>query len=304
MATKTSVSFSSEGVELVGDLYLPAEAAEGRPCPGIVVTGSWTTVKEQMAGRYARRLAEWGFVTLAFDFRGYGASGGLPRDVESPAAKAIDIHAAVGFLAGRTEIDARRLGALGVCASAGYTAVNATRDERVRSVALVAPWLHDAELVRGLYGGEEGVARRVEAGRSARERYERTGEVDYLPAISGTDERAAMFGDFSGPGDYYLNPGRGAVPEWSNRFAVMAWPEWLGYDPIAVAGGIRQPLLMVHSDDAAVPDGARAFLGALAGPKDAVWTQGTQLDFYDQQPQVTQAVEAVAEHFRATLRGA
>jgi fermentation-respiration switch protein FrsA (DUF1100 family) len=301
MATVTRVTFASEGIDLVGDLYLPAEAAQGVPLPGLVATGSWTTVKEQMAGRYARRLAEWGFVTLAFDFRGYGDSAGLPRDVESPSAKTADINAAVGFLAGHDTVDADRIGALGVCASAGYTAVNTADDRRVRSLALVAPWLHNAELVRTLYGGDEGVAQRVTAGQDARARFEASGEVDYVPAISGTDERAAMYGDFSGPGDYYLNPGRGGIPQWSNRFAVMAWPEWLGYDPIGSAPRIAQPVLMVHSRDAAVPDGARAFHDGLAGPKELVWTEGTQLDFYDQQPQVTLAVRTVTEHFRATL---
>jgi len=57
----------------------------------------------------------------------------------------------------------------------------------------------------------------------------------------------------------------------------------------------------VHSEDAALPDGARAFAEGLAGPEEFRWTSGTQLDFYDQQPQVTMAVQAVAEHFHATL---
>lgn len=301
MATSTRVTFPSEGLDLVGDLYLPADR-DGRAVPGVVVTGSWTTVKEQMAGRYARRLADWGLATLAFDFRNFGESPGTPRDAEDPEAKSSDIHSAVTFLAARPEVDGERIGALGVCASSGYTAVNTARDDRVRSLALVAPWLHNAELVQTLYGGEEGVARRVQAGRAARQRYDATGEVEYVPALSETDAAAAMTGmSFAAPNDYYTNPGRGAIPQWPNRFPVLSWPAWLEYDPIRSGSAITVPTIVVHSEDAAVPQGIKAFYEQLAGPKDFVWTDGSQLDFYDQQAQVSLAVHAVADHFRATL---
>ena len=296
MLEPTRVSFDSEGDQLAGHLYLPPDRGAER-LPALVVTGSWTTVKEQMAGLYARRLAERGFAALAFDFRGFGESAGEPRDYESPARKAVDIHNAVSFLVSRPELDAGRLAAVAVCASGGYAAVNATRDERVRSLVLVAPWLHDATLVRELYGGEQGVAERIEAGDAARERYDTAGETDYVPTISTTDESAAMFGEF----DYYLNPERGAIAEWPNRFAVMSWPEWLGFDPIRVAPEVLAPTLLVHSPDAAVPDGARRFARDLGGPADFLWTEGTQFDFYDQEPAVTKAVDAAEAHLRRTL---
>jgi hypothetical protein len=307
MTRSDAVTFPSEGAELRGVLHLPHGPTAAGPAPGVVVTGSWTTVKEQMAGRYARRLAEEGFATVAFDHRGFGESGGYPRDLESPAVKAADIHAAVTFLADHPDVDGDRLGALGVCASAGYTVLNAAGDARVRSIALVAPWLHDADLVRGLYGGEEGVAARITAGARARRRFTETGEVDYVDAVAtaAADDpgaSAAMVGPFdSPPWDYYTDPGRGAVPQWSNRFAVMQWEEWLTFDPIAVAPSITQPVLLVHSEDAAVPDGAKAFASGLAGEHRFVWTEGVQLDFYDQQAQVTRAVREVAAHLRTTL---
>ncbi|MBA3290155.1 MAG: alpha/beta hydrolase [Actinobacteria bacterium] len=289
------VSFVSHDLTLAGDLHLPA--GHVGPGPAAVVTGSWTTVKEQMAGLYAQRLAERGYVTLSFDFRGYGASEGEPRDVELPAAKVEDISNAVDFLAGRDEVDAERIGALAVCASSGYAAVAATRDDRIRALTLVAPWLHDAELVKPIYGGPEGVRSRVEAGRAARKRFEATGEVDYVPAVSAEDESAAMFGAFG----YYLDGARGGIPQWGNRFAVMAWPEWLSFDPISVAPRITVPTTIVHSDDAAIPEGARRFAEKLEAPHDALWIGGTQFDFYDQEPNVGTSVDAAASHFAARL---
>ncbi|MGW4327966.1 hypothetical protein ACWEKR_18950 [Nocardia sp. NPDC004573] len=81
----------------------------------------------------------------------------------------------------------------------------------------------------------------------------------------------------------------------------MSWVDWLTYDAIALAPKITQPTVLAHSEQAAIPDGARRFHDGLAGPKDIVWTPGTQFDFYDQEPQVTVAVDTVAAHFARTL---
>ncbi|GAA2605250.1 MULTISPECIES: alpha/beta hydrolase [Streptomyces] len=291
------VALPSEGVELRGDLYLPAAQSAGEASPAVLVAGSWLTVKEQMAGRYAAGLARRGLTALAFDFRGYGTSKGDPRDFESPERKIADISSAVEYLKTRPEVDAARIGALGICAGAGYVAVAGSRDPEIRSVAMVAPWLHDRTLVQDIYGGPDGIRERMTLGEAARAKYETAGEVDYIPAASDTDERAAMYGPF----DYYLNADRGAVPQWGNRFAVMSWPQWLTFDPIAIAPRCTAPTFMLHSPDAAVPDGARRFHEALTAPKELQWTTGTQFDFYDQEPTVARALDSARAHFERTL---
>ncbi|TLF73214.1 alpha/beta hydrolase [Nocardia cyriacigeorgica] len=288
------VEFDSDGATLVGNLFLPA--GRERP-PGVVVAGTWTSVKELMADRYARRLAEHGYAALSFDFTGFGESGGEPRDVENPARKVRDIHHAVSFLAAHPSVDGERLGALGICAAAMYMSDNTAGDARVKSLALVAPWLHDAAVCEQAYGGADAVAAKLELGRAARARYDETGEIEYVPVVSATDERAAMPYDI----DFYLNPARGGIPAWPNRFAVMSWVDWLTYDSISLAPRITRPTVLVHSEDAAIPQGAHRFHAGLAGPKDIYWTQGTQFDFYDTEPQVGVAVDTVAAHFGRTL---
>ncbi|MEU4396576.1 alpha/beta fold hydrolase [Kribbella sp. NPDC023855] len=289
------VTFDSDGTTLTGNLYLP----EGKErAPGVVVAGTWTSVKELMADRYAERLADRGYAALSFDFTGFGESGGEPRDVENPARKVRDIHHAVSFLQNHPAVDGEQLGALGICAAAMYMSDNAAHDPRVKSLALVAPWLHDAAICEAAYGGADAVAEKIKLGREARSRYDETGEIDYVPVVSTTDPRAAMPYDI----DFYLNPARGGIPAWPNRFAVMAWPDWLTYDAIALAPQITQPTLLVHSEEAAIPEGALRFHVGLAGPKDILWTQGTQFDFYDAEPQVTLSVDTVAAHFGRTLR--
>jgi len=292
-----AVTFESEGSRLSGDLYLPPDHATGTRSPAIVVTGSWTTVKEQMPGLYAQRLAQRGFVTLAFDFRDWGASEGNPRQFESPERKIRDIANAAAFLQSRPEVASDSVGALAICASAGYLAHAVARGAPVRSVALVASWLHDASTVPAIYGGDSGVARRLEAARSAREEFERTGTATYVAAYDPHDPDAAMFF----PLDYYGSNTRGAIPEWTNRFAVMSWTDWLTFDAVSAASGVSVPTLMVHADDAALPDNARRFFAALPGPKHLFWTVGTQTDFYDREPQVGLAVDVAVAHFRHTL---
>src|SRR5262245_26711157 len=220
------VTFPSGGETLTGTLFTPPDPADGR-LPAVVVAGGQTCVKEQMAGRYAERLAAHGYAALAFDFRGFGESTGEPRDDESPARKVEDLGNALTFLARRPDLDPGRLAALGIGVGAGYVAVAAADDPRLRALALVAPGLQDPEIVRARYGGAEGVAERVARGEAARRRYEQTGQVDYEPVVTPSDPPPLT--------DYFLNPDRGGVRQWSNRYAVMAYPEWLAFDPISAA---------------------------------------------------------------------
>ncbi|MEV5429289.1 alpha/beta fold hydrolase [Streptomyces sp. NPDC052701] len=299
MTQRETVVFPGDRAKLTGTLFLPADTPGTGPSrlPAVVVAGTWTSVKEQMADRYAERLARLGYAALSFDFTGFGESGGEPRDYESPAQKTDDLRHAVTFLAGHPRVDVGRIGALGICAGAMYVSANAVDDPRVRSLALVAPWLHDARVCRDAYGGEAEVARRVAAGRAARAAYEATGEVEYVPMVSARDPRAALPYEI----DFYLSPERGGIPAWPNRFAVMSWAEWLTFDALALAPRLDRPTLLVHSPDAAIPDGARRFHESLAGPARIHWTTGTQFDFYDREPQVSIAVEEAGRHFRDTL---
>ena len=293
------VTFQSEGEKLVGNLYLPANYKAGDKLPAVVVAGSWTTVKEQMPGTYAQKLAEQGFAALAFDFRFFGESGGKVRGFESPSAKIADIKNAVSFLQTVEAVDRNRIAGLGICASAGYMAVATARDSRIKSFIAVAPWIHDATIVNTIYGGEEVVKAKIESSQAARAKFEQTGKAEYVPAISTTNKQAAMYGNV----DYYLNPKRGAIPQWANQFAVMSWAEWLTFSAMPQAKQIKVPTLFIHSEKAAIPDGARRFFAAIPGKdKDIVWfPEAQQFDFYDQQATINQAVALTVKQLRTSL---
>lgn len=291
------VTFESEGETMVGNLFLPETYVAGDKLPAVVVTGTWTSVKEMMANTYAQNLANEGFAAFTFDFRFWGESGGEPRQFESPVAKATDIRNATNYLASLPVIDANNLGGLAVCASAGYMAQAIAEGAPLKSFVTVAAWLHDRNSVELIYGGAEGVAQKIQAAEEALALFEQTGEVLYVPAYSTTDQAAAMVGEF----DYYGNPERGAIPQWDNNFAVKSWKGWLEYEPIVYAPNIDVPTLFIHSDNAALPDGVRDFYAAVAGPKSLYWTQGAHFDFYDGS-EVGIASEVAASHFRNTLQ--
>lgn len=295
-----TIQFTSDGLVLAGNLYTPDDYDPTKTYPAILVGGSWTTVKEQMSGLYAGELAKQGFITLAIDPRYFGKSEGQPRFWENPTAKTADFKNALTYLLTVDGVDADGLFLVSVCASSGYMVNLAAEDERVKALATVAAWLHDAESVKGIYGGDEAVKTKISQAQAAKKKFAETGEVDYIPAISTTDKNAAMFGEEF---DYYLNPYRGAIPEWSaDKFAVMSWEGWLTFDPMPTAKRLRIPVLMVHSDEAVLPDNAKRFYETIPHERKQLhWTTGTQMDFYDQPQPVLEAVSTIADFFKKTV---
>lgn len=292
------VTFKSEGLTLVGNLYLPPDYKDGKKYPAVIVGGSWTTVKEQMAGLYASKLAELGFVTLAFDHRYYGESEGEPRFWESPDDKSIDFSNAVSFLQSQPMVDGSKIGGMAVCASGGYMAKTISEDNRIKTYAMVVPWFNTDDVVNAFYGGESGINQRITQSREAMKSYKKNGKMPYTLSISDSDPSAAMFGPF----EYYLNPSIGQVPNWSHdKFALASWEPWLTYRPISFASKITVPTLMITSKDAANPQVDEEFYNKLAGNKEIHWLEGGQLDFYHQPEQVNPSVELLGKHFKRTL---
>lgn len=299
VAGKNLVGFISEGLTLKGHLYLPDNYQEGKRYPAIVIIGSWTTVKEQMAGTYAQKLAHNGWLTFAFDPRFYGESQGQPRFYESPLEKIKDIKNAITYLQSLSIVDGNNIGLVGICAGAGYVCGVAAEDDRVKVLATVASWFQDRKAVEMIYGGKESVENKIKAAREAKEHYHTSGEVEYIPTISKTNPNAAMYGDF----DYYLNPKRGATTEWSaDKFAVMSWEDWLNFNPMPFATKIKVPILMIHSDNAALPEYTKQFFADIPGnQKKLYWFKGNQFDFYDREEQVTESLKQICEYFRSIL---
>lgn len=119
------------GITLAADRYLP-KTREGR-LPAIAVCGPFGAVKEQASGLYAQKLAEMGFLTIAFDPSYTGESGGMPRDVASPDINTEDFQAAVDCLSTREDVDPEKIGLVGICGWGGLALNTAAIDTRVKA---------------------------------------------------------------------------------------------------------------------------------------------------------------------------
>ena len=138
--THRKVTFVNRyGITLAADLYAP-ENASGR-LPAIAVCGPFGAVKEQCSGLYAQTMAERGYLTIAFDPSFTGESGGTPRYMASPDINTEDFQAAVDFLSVQDDVDADRIGIIGICGWGGLALNAAALDTRIR--ATVASTMYD-----------------------------------------------------------------------------------------------------------------------------------------------------------------
>ncbi|HEY9367030.1 alpha/beta hydrolase, partial [Streptomyces sp.] len=246
MVSKLDVTFDSAGIQIAAHLYVPAGASDA---PAIVVGHPGTGVKEQASGLYASRLAEQGFVTVAYDAAYQGASGGLPRGLEDPAQRIEDIKAAVSFLTTRPEVDSESIGALGICASGGYSLPATASDHRIKALGTVCA----ADVARQFRVGANGtqdpavfqaMLDGAAAARTARANGDDPGVLPLFPATA--DEARAIGGEHAAEGfDYYC------TPRADHERAAKAF-DWTSVDKMATFDAFAQvpligqrPLLMV-----------------------------------------------------------
>ena len=131
------------GITLAADLYEPTNA-EGK-LPALAVCGPFGAVKEQSSGLYAQTMAEKGFLTIAFDPSFTGESGGVPRYMASPDINTEDFQAAVDFLSVQDNVDAEKIGIIGICGWGGLALNTAALDTRIK--ATVASTMYDMSRV-------------------------------------------------------------------------------------------------------------------------------------------------------------
>ena len=121
------------GITLAADMYTP-KSVVGK-LPAIAVSGPFGAVKEQSSGLYAQKMAEYGFLSIAFDPSFTGESGGSPRYVASPDINTEDYCAAVDFLSVQENVDSERIGIIGICGWGGMAINAAAQDTRIKATA-------------------------------------------------------------------------------------------------------------------------------------------------------------------------
>ena len=148
------------GITLAADIYMP-RGAEGK-LPAIAVSGPFGAVKEQSSGLYAQKMAELGFLTIAFDPSYTGESSGTPRYVASPDINTEDFCAAVDFLSVQENVDPERIGIIGICGWGGMALNAAAIDTRIKATAAMTMYDMTRVTANGYFDAEDSEQARFE----------------------------------------------------------------------------------------------------------------------------------------------
>ena len=140
------------GITLAADMYTP-KSVVGK-LPAIAVSGPFGAVKEQSSGLYAQKMAEYGFLTIAFDPSFTGESGGSPRYVASPDINTEDFCAAVDFLSVQENVDTDRIGIIGICGWGGMAINAAAIDTRIKATATMTMYDMTRVTANGYFDNE------------------------------------------------------------------------------------------------------------------------------------------------------
>jgi fermentation-respiration switch protein FrsA (DUF1100 family) len=245
------VSYKLNGIDISANVYTPANYDPSKHYPAVVVAHPNGGVKEQVAGLYAQRLADKGYIVIAADAAYQGASGGLPRNVDKPAFRIEDIHGMADFITHYAGVDANRLGLLGICGGGGYSLKAAQTDKRFKSVATLS--MFNSGLVRRngfMNSGLSTIQQRLKEATEARALEAAGGEVRYAADTKITDEMAdKMPFDLYREGYYYYNKTH-AHPNSTFRYTMSSLLDLMEFDAATNMDLINQPLLMMAGSKA------------------------------------------------------
>ena len=240
------------GITLAADLYTP-KGAESK-LPAIAVSGPFGAVKEQSSGLYAQKMAELGFLTLAFDPSYTGESGGTPRYVASPDINTEDFCAAVDFLSVQENVDPERIGIIGICGWGGMAINAAAMDTRIKATAAMTMYDMTRVNANGYFDSENTADARyakkqaMNAQRTADYKngtYALAGGVvDPLP-----EDAPQFVKDYYG----YYKTQRGYHPRSLNSnggWNVTSSLSFMNMPILQYAGEIRSAVLLVHGEKA------------------------------------------------------
>jgi len=282
-----SVTFQSKGIPIAANLFVPAnDAAQSCKKAAVVVSHPFGGVKEQTAGLYAKLLSEAGLITLAFDAAYQGASGGEPRYLEDPYQRVEDIKSAVTFLTTRDEVDPKRIGALGICASGGYVPFAAATDRRIIAVATISAADTGRLFREGLGGGQSREVLLKALENAGMERtLEAKGQKPHLEHIvlNTTQEVPAGMPTLYKEGtDYYRTP-RAAHPNSTNWYISRSIDLLATYSSYSFVDLISpHPLLMIAGSEADTLYYSKDACDAAKEPKELFVIKGkTHIDLYD-----------------------
>ena len=247
------VKYQLNGLTIAANVYTPANFDSSKKYPAIVVAHPNGGVKEQVAGLYAQKLAEQGYVAIAFDAAYQGGSGGEPRYVDKPANRIEDIRGAADFISQFKGVDTNRIGLLGICGGGGYSIKAAETDKRFKSVATISLFNSgDARRNGFMRSQTNNIQERLKEASDARAQEAAGGEILYTPAFAAgmTPEQVAAlpYDLYRQVYEYYAQTH--AHPNSQTNFTVSSLLDLMAFDVNTNVELINQPLLMIAGEKA------------------------------------------------------
>ena len=243
------VTYQVEGIDVVANVYTPANYDPKGSYAAVVVAHPNGGSKDQVAGLYAQKLAEAGFVTIAFDARFQGESGGEPRRTDNPVYRIGDIKGAVDFIQNYPGVDPDRIGAFGICGGGGYTFATAQVDKRIKAVGTLS-FFNTGDVRRNGYMRTQmgNIAERQREASLARQKEAAGEEPEVVGSMNITPEQARQIPvDLYRDGFFYygvthMSPNAPGTYLKSSLMDMMAW------DATDHADLIDQPLLIIAGE--------------------------------------------------------
>jgi len=245
------VAYKLNGLDIVANVYTPANYDPQQKYPAIVVAHPNGGVKEQVAGLYAQHLAEQGYITITADAAYQGGSGGEPRSVDKPAFRIEDIHGMADFITRYPGVDAVRLGLLGICGGGGYSLAAAKTDKRFKSIATLSMFNSGRVRRNGFADSQLGtIQARLQQVSAARAQEMAGGEILYAGDANLTDEQIAAlpFEMYRQGYEYYWRTH--AHPNSTFKYTMSSLLDLMRWDATDQIELIEQPLLMMAGSKA------------------------------------------------------
>ncbi|MCX4095572.1 alpha/beta hydrolase [Nocardia sp. alder85J] len=304
-----TIRFANRNLEVAADLRFPADFDPAKKYPAIVCGHPISSCKEQTSGSiYGERLAEIGYVTLAFDASYQGASSGEPRFLEDPATRVEDFKCAVDHLVTLPYVDEERIGVLGICGGGGYAVNAAMTEHRFKAVGTVVAANYGRLMREGDFSPKAAIAT-LEAIGKQRTAEARGGEpaiTTYIPMTVAEREQAGLTDvDIVNAVEYYRTD-RGQSAGAPNQLRFSGLSAAVGFDAFHLTEHLlTQPLQIIVGD---VPgafgsyrDGFELYGRAASADKNLLVVPGaSHYDLYDRKEYVDQALERLqafyAEH--------
>lgn len=302
------VTYKLNGIDIVANVYTPAGYDASKKYPTVVVAHPNGGVKEQVAGLYAQRLAEQGYITITADAAYQGGSGGTPRYVDKPANRIEDIYGMGDFISQYEGVDTDNLGLLGICGGGGYSLKAAQADKRFKAIATVSMFNSGVVRRNGFMNSQVStIQERLSQASNARAQEAAGGEVLYANNSTSplTDEQIAKLPfDLYREGYLYYNKTH-AHPNSSAKYTLSSLMDLMTFDASTNMDLINQPLLMIvgsKADTKYMTD--EAFSKATnAKEKELLIIDGaTHIETYWKPDYVSQAVNKLVSFYQVNLK--